>query len=106
MILSINVNTVTFTSCLKMLRSYAEKCIFDIFLDIYCQNYVDGDGTGAQSKLVHEICKRVLGLRQEYIVSRGGKTVDTSDKLYTKYIAIVARLPDYADLWYVTLCST
>ena len=46
-------------------RLYADKCMLDIFLEIYRKDYVGGYEAGPKRKLVHEICKRIVLLHQE-----------------------------------------
>ena len=60
----------------------------------------------SRGKLVHEIRKLITKLRQEYNDKGVGYKNDISDELYSKYISIVADLPDNASVWSVNLCRT
>ena len=40
------------------LRAYADKCMFDIFIDIYKEDYAGSDDGASKSKMVHKICKK------------------------------------------------
>ena len=84
--------------CLTRVRTYADKCMLDIFLEICREDYVGGDDAGSKSKLVHEICKQLSLIK----MTNG----DTPDEMYAKYISMVAGLPDDASLWSITLCSS
>ena len=84
--------------CLTRVRTYADKCMFDIFLEICREDYVGGDDAGSKSKLVHEICKQIGNIKMT--------NVETPDEIYAKYISMVAGLPDDASLWSITLCAS
>ena len=61
----------------------------------------------SESKMVHEVCKKISSLRMEYRAGNGNRLLrDTPDELYGKYISIVAGLPEDATKWSLTLCST
>lgn len=90
---------------LQRVRSYADKYMLGIFLEICRKDYGGGFDVNSKRKLVHKICKCILGITQEYTNSRGHKRADTPDELYAKFIIIVAGLPDDASLWSVTFCS-
>jgi len=79
-------------------RDYADKCMLDVFLAIYREDYVGAEDVGSKQKLVHEICKVILDIEQEYTAPGKGKVTETPDKLYAKYIGIVVGLPDDATM--------
>ena len=105
-ILGVNPITGSSSDCLKKARLYADKCMLDVFIQICRDDYVGGDDAGSKGKLIHEICKSLTRLKQEYNVRGVGHKTDTPDELYSKYIGIVAGLPDDATIWSVNLCST
>ena len=72
--------------------------MLDIFLEICREDYVGGDDAGSKSKLVHEVCKKIVIIE---IFS-----ADTPDEIYAKYISMVAGLPDDVSLWSVILCAS
>ena len=80
--------------------------MLDVFFQICRDDYVGGDDAGSKGKLIHEICKSLTKLKQEYNLQGVGYKTDTPDELYSKYIGIVAGLPDDATIWSVNLCST
>ena len=84
--------------CLSQVRTYADKCMLDIFLEMCREDYVGGDDAGSKIKLVHEVCKQLSLIKIS--------NVDTPDKIYVKYISMVAGLPDDTSLWSITLCSS
>ena len=89
------------------LRLYADKCMFDVFLNIYRVDYVGTDVGTSDSKMLYEICKKLAKLRMEWRTTPGNKIVaDTYDDLYAMYISIVASLPDDATVWPLLLCNT
>ena len=69
--------------------------MLDVFFDICHEDYIGGDKGGSAGKLVHQIYKNILSLKQN----------STPDDLYAKYIGIIAGLPEDANLWSLTLCS-
>ena len=84
--------------CLSRVCTYADKCIMYIFLEICREDYVGGDDTKSKSKLLHEVCKQLSLIKFS--------NVDTPDKIYAKYISMVAGLPEmpvYGQLPYVLL---
>ena len=89
------------------LRSYADKCMFNIFLNICREDYVGTDDGTSDSKMVYEICKKIAELRMEWRTSPGNKLLTyTPDELYAKYTSIVVGLPDNATVWLLPLCNT
>ena len=76
--------------CLSRVRTYADKCVLNIFLEICKEDYVAGDDAGSRSKVVHEICKK-LGLIKMAIG-------DTPDEIYAEYISMAAGLSEDASL--------
>ena len=95
------------TACdiLGRVRAYADKCMLDVFLELCREDYVGGFDVSSKRKLVHEICKIIGGMTQEFVSPRGNKGIDTPDELYAKFLSIVSALPDDASLWSITLCS-
>ena len=91
---------------LKKARLYADKYMLDVFLHICKDDYVQRDDTVSRGKLVHEICKSITKLREEYNERGSGHKTDTPDELYAKYISIISGLPDDASVWSINLCST
>ena len=79
---AVNPTSVTAVTCLKSVSLYADRCMFDVFLDVCHEDYVGGDKGGSAGKLVHEICKKITSLKQE----------STPDDLYAIYIGIIAGL--------------
>jgi len=77
-------------ACLKKVRTYADKLMLDIFLDIFRDNYVVGEDKVSKSKLVHEICKE-LELLSQFDKSRN--TEVTPGELFAKFLSIIASLP-------------
>lgn len=75
--------------------------VFLTFLEMCWDDYVGG----LKHRLVHDICKSISAIKQEYTTARGANISHTPDKLYTKYISAVTGLLDNASLWLVTLCS-
>jgi len=105
-ILGLNPHDNSLSNCLTKARLYAEKCILDMFLHICKEDYIGGNNASSEGKLIHEICKSISSLWQEYNEREVGRNSDTPDELYAKYISIVASLLDDASPWYVSLCST
>ena len=102
------MNPITGSSsdCLKKSRLYAKKYMLDVFIHIYRDDYVSGNDAGSKGKLIHEICKSLARLKQEHTVRGMGHKTDNPDELYSKYIGIMAGLPEDATILSVSLCST
>ena len=79
-------------------RTYAEKCMLDIFLKICREDYVGSDDAGSKSKLVHEVYKKIGIIKIS--------SADTPEEIYTKYISMVAGIPNDASLWSIILCAS
>jgi len=58
-------NTNGTVECMICVRAYADKYILDIFLVICREDYVGAEDVGSKRKLVHEICKFILDIKQE-----------------------------------------
>ena len=84
------------------ISSYAEKCMFDVFLSIYKQDYVGSDNLHSSIKLVHKICKEISSVMNR----RCGHTFMTLDGLYGKFISISAGMPSDTSNWSITLCNS
>ena len=84
--------------CLKRVCIYADKFILDILLEICRDDYVGGDDAGSKRKLVHDIYKQLSLIK----MNNG----DNPDKMYARYISMVADLPYDANLWSITLRSS
>ena len=81
--------------------------MFNIFLDICKEDYVGSDYSALESKMVHEICKKILSTRIENRNERNNLlTIDTLDELYAKFISIATGLPVDSTKWYLPLCNT
>jgi len=93
---SVNPTSITAVTCLKHVCLYADRYMLDVFLDIWREDYVGWDKGESAGKLVHKICTKILSLKQE----------STPHDLYAKYIDIISGLPEDANLWSLTLCST
>ena len=80
--------------------------MFDEFLSICKTDYVgivDKDTTD----MIHEIFKQISHIKMEGNNRSGGcQATYTPDKLYGKHISTDASLPNNADLWSVTLCTS
>ena len=87
-----------------MLREYAEKCKFDIFLEACRDFYVGANAKDSSAKAVHEICKSITSLNQMYY-EKGRQVSDTPDVLFGKFVNMASSLPNDATLWSITLCS-
>ena len=71
------------------LRNYSDKCIFDVFLHLCWEKYVDTDDDTLISKMVHEICKRLAKLCMKYRPKTGNRLVtDTPDELYMQSLLV------------------
>ena len=81
---------------------YANKSMFDVFLDTCRQDYVRTISGDATTKLVHEVCKQVAAIKMGKKHSQ--REIETPDEIYAKYISLVSGLPDDADQWSITLC--
>ena len=68
----------------KKARPHADKCMLDVFIQICRDDYVGGSDTGSRGKLIHEICKSLTNLRQEYTINGIDHKTDTPDELYSK----------------------
>ena len=73
---------------------------------IFQEDCVGDEDVGSKRKLVHEICKIILDLRQDYTVAGKRKLTETPDELYARYISIVTGIPDDATIWSITLYSS
>ena len=73
---------------------------------ICLEDYVGIEDVGSKRKLVHEICKIISYLKQDYTVSGKGKLTETPDELYARYNIIVAGFPGNNSIWSITLCSS
>ena len=93
-------------SYLEHIHVYADTYIMDVFLDICRDDYVGGVNNGSKKKLVYEICKSILDIRQDYTTPRNSKAMESPDKLYSRHIRVVAGLPHDVSLWLTTLCSS
>ena len=80
-ILGVNPITGSSSDCLNKARLYADKCMLDVFIHICRDDYVGGDDAGSKGKLIHEICKSLTKLKQEYAVRGIGLKMDTLDEL-------------------------
>ena len=103
LILGTHPTNGAFSNCFKRVRTYADKLMLDIFIEICSEGYVGGNNASSKIKLVHKICKHLQMLKQAH-VPRGGYKY-TPDKLYVKCIIIVTGLPDCVSLWSIILCS-
>jgi len=92
-------------SCSSRVLQYANKCLFNVFLDVCCQDYVEKIVENAKKKLVHEIYTHISDLQQS-MKPPGGRNIMAPDVLYTVFIEIIVQLPEDASLWSITLCST
>jgi hypothetical protein len=102
--LPINPNSTGKNEVQMMLREYAEKCKFDVFLSACRDFYVGSNAEDSSAKAVHEICKSLAGLKQMYY-DKGRQVSDTPDVLFGKFVNIASSLPNDATLWSITLCS-
>ena len=60
----------------------------------------------SESKIIHEICKTSSKVQMEHNSNQNRWINDTPDDLYSKFIGIVAGLPDDATKWSLPLCTT
>ena len=93
-ILGVNPVSGSSSDCLKKARLYADRCMLDVLLHICKDDYVGGNDAGSRGEMIHEICKSITKLRQDYSMRGVGHKTDTPDELYAKYISIVAGLPE------------
>ena len=78
----------------EKLRVYAEKYMFDIFLEIYREDYVGTDDGTSDSKIIHEIYKILSKLRIEWRSKVGNRLIKcTPDELYAEFVDDIAGLP-------------
>ena len=86
---------------------YAEKFMFDVFLEICREDYVGTyDGT-SNSKMIHEIYKRLSKLRMKWMSKFVNRLMKcTPDDLYAEFIGIIAGLREDATVWPLPLCNT
>ena len=68
--------------CLKRVCTHSGKYMLDIFLEICREDYVGDGDASSKRKLVHEICKQLSLIKM--------KNGDTLDKMYARYISMVA----------------
>ena len=88
-------------------RDYANKCMFNVFLHICREDYVDNDGGTSTTKMVHDICKKTVKSLMEYKCRPGNRLcTDNPDELYTKLISMAAALHEDATGWPLSLCDT
>ena len=92
--------------CMTYVRDYADTCMLDVFMAICWEEYVGAEDVGSKRKLMHEICKIISDLRQEYTVAGKRKLTETLDEWYAQYISIVEGLLDDATIWSITLYSS
>ena len=100
-ILSNKPKNASIVNCLPRARIYADKCMLEHFIATCRDDYVGGNDHNSMSKMIHEICKQLQNLKQSH-----GRGEDTPDELYAKYLSIAAGLPDDANMWSITLCSS
>jgi len=103
-LLPINPTSTGKNEVQMMIRKYAEKCKFDVFLHACRDFYVGSNAKDSSTKAVHEICKSLAGLQQLYH-DKGCQVSDTPDALFGKFVNIASSLPNDATLWSITLCS-
>ena len=81
--------------------------MFDVFLSICREDYAGTDDGISDSKMIHEICKRLSKLRMEWRSKVGNYLMArTPDELYTEFIGIIAGLSEDARTWPLRLCNT
>ena len=71
----------------KKLLEFANKCMFDTFLDICRQDYVELLSGNAVTKLIHEIYKEITTIKIER--KHGQRCIEIPDEIYAKYISII-----------------
>ena len=63
--------------------------MFDVFLHIYREDYICSNDDTSESKMIHEICKRITKLRIDYKEKNSNRLiVDTIDEIYGKFLRI------------------
>ena len=91
----------------KKLYSYAENCMFDVFLAIVRHDYVGTLDVVSETKMIHDTCKKLSALRMAYKLPNSNRMhLDTPDDLFSKFLGTVAGLPDDASKWSLPLFTT
>ena len=86
--------------------AYADKCMFEVFLDVCKADYVGGSFSDSEEKMIREMCKQIGKLKMGYKSSNNIRwTTDTPGELYGKFISVVAALPDDVTKWYLSVCD-
>ena len=90
----------------EKISGYADKCIFEVFLELCRADYVGEVFGDSEVKMVREVCKNIGEIKMEYKSgTRNRWTTDTPDELYDNFISVVAALPDDATKWSLSLCD-
>ena len=50
------------TNIRRQVHGYAEKCMFDVFLEACRADYVGGMSTDSEKKMIREVCKMIGNL--------------------------------------------
>ena len=88
------------------LHAYAQKCMFDVFLEL-CHIYYVGDTASADGSLaVQEVCQTISALRQEFRNRHGQMDVMSPDELFMLFLRYVPSLPEDPQTWTIQLGST
>lgn len=90
----------------RKLRRYAERCMFDVFLQLCKADYVGIETDAGDILAVQAVCQNILDLKQQYRNSHGKTDVRSPEELHNLYLRLIPSLPSDPQEWTIPLSAT
>lgn len=88
------------------LRHFAERCMFDVVLELCQSDYVGSNNVTDSTLAVQEVCKEIGSIQQEFKERNGKRNIRCPDEIFSKYLQLTPSLPCDTSLWTLQLSST
>ena len=93
-------------SAVRRLHQYAEKCMFDVFLELCRADYVGQEDSAGDILAVQAVCQKIMDLKQRYKNAHGRTDVRSPEDLYNLYLRFIPSLPLDPQEWTIPLSAT
>ena len=90
---------------MQAIQVYAEKCMFDVFLELCRTDYVGSDDAVDNSLAIQEVCSNITALKQKFKNQFGKSDIMSPDELYNMFLRFAPSLPDDPSGWTIQLSS-
>ena len=88
------------------LKTYAEKCMFDVFVHCCCLYYVRSEDNFDAMRAVTEVCKQIPALSQKFRYPKNWHWfILTTDQLYDQYLELIPNTSSDTTNWAIHLSS-